>query len=95
MALAVFLQSGCIVYAPWQRVMRYFPALLLFDAISAARPARPKRTFPLLLAPCLLICLACATRFPFENIKHGMTVETAREEFGAPKATEAGAGTVE
>jgi hypothetical protein len=38
------------------------------------------------LAPCLLVCLACATPFPFENLREGMTAEAVREEFGAPEA---------
>ena len=37
-----------------------------------------------LLAPCLLICLACVTPFPFENLEEGMTTETLRERFGEP-----------
>ena len=47
------------------------------------------------LAPCLLICLACATPFPSENLKARMTTEAVREEFGAPKAVEARPGTAE
>jgi hypothetical protein len=39
-----------------------------------------------LLAPCLLICLACATPFPIESLEEGMTVETVREKFGEPVA---------
>ena len=42
-----------------------------------------------LLTPCLLICLACATPFPFENLQEGMTTEAVLEKFGEPKATEA------
>ncbi len=41
-----------------------------------------------LLAPCLLICLACATPFPIENLEDGMTAQTVREIFGEPKAIE-------
>ena len=41
----------------------------------------------LLLAPCLVVCLACATPFPIENLEEGMTAETVREKFGAPEAT--------
>ena len=48
-----------------------------------------------LLVPSLLVCFACATPFPFEDLEQGMTGETVREEIGAPKATEAGAGTGE
>ncbi len=42
-----------------------------------------------LLAPCLLICLACATPtpFPIENLETGMTLEAVREKFGAPIAS--------
>jgi hypothetical protein len=40
-----------------------------------------------LLIPCLLICLACATPFPVESLEKGMTAETVREKFGAPEAT--------
>ncbi len=39
-----------------------------------------------LLAPCLLICLACATPFPFEKLEKGMTTEAVRQEFGEPEA---------
>ncbi len=38
-----------------------------------------------LLVPWLLICLACATPFPVENLEKGMTTETVRENFGAPE----------
>ena len=44
------------------------------------------------LIPCLLICLACVTPFPFANLQEGMTAEAVREEFGAPDATEADLG---
>lgn len=37
-----------------------------------------------LLVPCLLICLACATPFPFDDLKNGMTAEAVRERFGEP-----------
>ena len=37
-----------------------------------------------LLVPCLLICLSCATPFPIENLEEDMTIETVRENFGAP-----------
>ncbi len=40
-----------------------------------------------LLAPCLLICLACATPFPLDSLEKGMTYETVRENFGEPEAT--------
>ena len=39
-----------------------------------------------LLAPCLLICLACATPFPIENVQEGMTTEMVRETFGQPES---------
>jgi hypothetical protein len=44
------------------------------------------------LVPCLLVCLACATPFPIENLEEGMTTETVREKFGAPKAMEVAGG---
>ena len=39
-------------------------------------------TRTVLLVPCLLTCLACATprTFPFENLEEGMTTEMVREE---------------
>ncbi len=46
-------------------------------------------TRTVLLVPCLLICLACATPFPFDKLEEGMTAESVRKEFGAPKAEEA------
>ena len=39
-----------------------------------------------LLVPCLLVCLACATPFPIESLEQGMTYETVREKFGEPEA---------
>ena len=39
-----------------------------------------------LLIPCLLICLACATPFPLENLEEGMTTGTVWENFGEPEA---------
>jgi len=39
-----------------------------------------------LFAACLLLCLACATPFPIENLEEGMTMEAVRENFGEPKA---------
>ena len=41
-----------------------------------------------LLAPCLLICLACATPFPLDRLEEGMTAETVRENFGEPESIE-------
>ncbi len=41
-----------------------------------------------LLVPCLLICLACATPFPFQNLEEGMTAEMVRQKFGAPELIE-------
>ena len=40
-----------------------------------------------LLAPCLLICLACATPtpFPVENLKVGMTTKEVRQSVGEPR----------
>ncbi len=46
-------------------------------------------TRTLLLVPCLLICLACATPFPLENLEKGMTMEQATEAFGEPSSTNA------
>ncbi len=40
-----------------------------------------------LLIPCLLICLACATPFPIESLEKGMTMEQATEAFGEPSST--------
>ena len=40
-----------------------------------------------LVVPCLLICLACATPFPFEKLEEGMTTEAVRQEFGEPDST--------
>ena len=40
-----------------------------------------------LLAPCLLVCLACATPFPLDRLEKGMTYETVREKFGEPDST--------
>jgi hypothetical protein len=41
-----------------------------------------------ILVPFLLICLACATPFPFESLGEGMTAEAVHDEFGAPIATD-------
>ena len=43
-------------------------------------------TAVVILIPCLLVCLACATPFPVENLEEGVTDETVREKFGAPEA---------
>ena len=40
----------------------------------------------LLLAPCLLISLACATPLPLDSLEEGMTTEAVRENFGEPEA---------
>ena len=45
-----------------------------------------------LLAPCLLSCLACATPFPLEKLREGMTAEDVRDQFGTPEAIDAGSG---
>ena len=45
-------------------------------------------TRTVLLFPCQLICFACATPFPVENLEEGMTQETVREKFGEPEETE-------
>ncbi len=42
-----------------------------------------------LLIPCLLICLSCATPFPVENLEEGMTPEAVLERFGEPRTMEA------
>ena len=42
-----------------------------------------------LLVPWLLICLACATTFPLDDLKKGMTAEAARVKFGEPEHTDA------
>ena len=39
-----------------------------------------------LLVLCLLICLACATSFPIENLQEGMTTERVRDKFGEPES---------
>ena len=46
-------------------------------------------TGAVLLVPCLLICLACATSFPVENLEEGMTPEAVLERFGEPRTMEA------
>ena len=57
------------IRAEWRdAVMQSFPTRLVG---SVARS--------LLLAPCLLICLACATPFPLDTLKEGMTMEQATE----------------
>ena len=45
-----------------------------------------------LVAPCLLMCLACATPFPIERLETGMTAEGVREAVGEPEAIEAQPG---
>ena len=40
-----------------------------------------------LLAPCLLICLACATPFPYEKLQKDMTADGVRQTFGEPRST--------
>ena len=45
-------------------------------------------TAVVLLIPCLLIWLACATPFPIESLEKGMTAETVRMKFGEPEAIE-------
>ena len=39
----------------------------------------------LVLIPCLLVCLACATPFPVENLEEGMTPLEVRESVGEPR----------
>jgi hypothetical protein len=48
-----------------------------------------------LLALCLLVCLACATPLPIENLEEGMTTEAVREEFGEPEAINEWRGVVD
>jgi hypothetical protein len=43
----------------------------------------------------VLICVSCATPFPFESLEEGMTVEAVRENFGEPEAMEAESGVTE
>ena len=43
-------------------------------------------TRAVLLIPCLLICLACATPFPFEKLEEGMTADGVRQTVGEPKS---------
>ena len=43
-----------------------------------------------LLASCLLMCLACATPCPIESLEKGMTMEQATEAFGEPIPTNMG-----
>ena len=38
-----------------------------------------------LLLPCLLVCLACAARFPVDNLKMGMTTKEVQESAGEPR----------
>ena len=47
-------------------------------------------TRSLLLAACLLICLACATPFPLDSLEVDMTMVQATEAFGEPSSTEMG-----
>ena len=63
--------------------MRSFPTRLVD---SAAR---------VLLLPCLLLFLACATPFPIESLEEGMRTETVRESFGEPEAIKTEPGGVE
>ena len=55
--------------------MRSFPTRLVSSVSRSLLPA-----------PCLLICLACATPFPIESLEEGMTTEMVREKFGEPDA---------
>jgi hypothetical protein len=43
-------------------------------------------TRTVLLVPCLLICLACATPFPIDDLEKGMTTDAVRADFGEPEA---------
>ena len=53
--------------------MRSFPTRLVDSAAEV------------LLIPCLLLLLACATPFPIESLEEGMTTQTVRESFGEPE----------
>ena len=64
-------------------MVRSFPTRLVD---SAAR---------VLLLPCLLLFLACATPFPIESLEEGMRTETVRESFGEPEAIKTEPGGVE
>jgi hypothetical protein len=44
------------------------------------------------LVLCLLVCLSCATPFPFDKLEEGLTVETLLTELGPPEAIETGSG---
>jgi len=46
------------------------------------------------LALCLLICLACATPFPVERLEVGMAEEAVRAEFGEPESIDEWMGAV-
>ncbi len=43
-----------------------------------------------LLIPYLLVCLACATPFPLDNVEVNMTMAQATEAFGEPSSTNIG-----
>jgi hypothetical protein len=45
-------------------------------------------TRTVLLVPCLLVCLACATPFPIEQLEPGITMSTVQEKFGPSAAAE-------
>ena len=58
----------------------------MLRSLLTLRPNSPVGV--VLLVPCLLICLACATPFPIENLEEGMTTEAVRGEFGEPESIE-------
>ncbi len=45
-----------------------------------------------LLIPCLLVCLSCATPFPFDKLEEGLSAETVLTELGPPEAIQVGLG---
>ena len=60
-------------------MVRPFPTQLV-DSVTRA----------VLLAPCLLICSACVTPFPLDNLEVNMTMAQATEAFGEPSSTNMG-----
>jgi hypothetical protein len=62
-------------------MMRYFLTRLADSAAPAA-----------LLIPSLLICVSCATPFPFDKLEEGLSAETVLTEFGPPEAIQVGSG---
>ena len=69
----LFDPNLCIIWAQWRDAMMRFFLTRFVDSVARA----------VLLIPCLLIGLACATPFPTENLEVGMTAETVRESLPA------------